>query len=260
MANPTAPPSRPSRWWTPIAASWSFLTVLPAPGGESDARSRAASLAYFPVVGLALGALLGGLGWALDLVLPRGPTAVVLLALSAVLTGGLHLDGLMDSADGVFGGRTVERRLEIMRDSRVGSFGVIAGTLVLLGQYACLAALGGAGRLVALAIALTASRWSMTVAIAFFPPARPGGLGASFQLAGRRWPLAVATTLTVVIAALSPRLGGISFVATLLLVALGGRFLSARLGGLSGDTYGGLAVLSETVILYLAVAVKSAGW
>jgi len=236
--------------------SWSFLTVLPAPWVEADARALAASIAFFPLVGLALGTMLGGLGFALDLVLPHGPIAVVLLAVDAVLTGGLHLDGLMDTADGVFGGRTMERRLEIMRDSRVGSFGAIAGALALLGQYSCLAMLGGTARLVALAVALAVSRWSTAVAIALFPAARPTGLGAAFHEAGGTWPLVIATAIVVTIALASPALVVASSVATLLVVALGGRFLTARLGGLTGDTYGGLAVVSETLVLYLALVLQ----
>jgi adenosylcobinamide-GDP ribazoletransferase len=249
---------RPVPWWTPLALSWSFLTVLPAPWVEADARSLAASVAFFPLVGLALGTLLGGIGIAVGLLLPPGPTAVLLLAFSAVLTGGLHLDGLMDTADGVFGGRTVERRLEIMRDSRVGSFGAIAGALALLGQYSCLAQLGGTGRLVALALALGMSRWSMALAVALFPSARSAGLGAAFHEAGGRWPLVIATAIVVASALATPALGLASGIATVLVVTLGGRFLTRRLGGLTGDTYGGLAVVSETLVLYLAVVLQAA--
>jgi adenosylcobinamide-GDP ribazoletransferase len=247
---------RPVRWWAPIALSWSFLTVLPAPRVEANARALAASIAFFPLVGLALGAMLGGVGIALDLLLPPGPTAVLLLAISAVLTGGLHLDALMDTADGVFGGRTVERRLEIMRDSRVGSFGAIAGALALLGQYSCLTQLGGAGRLVALAVALAMSRWGMALAIALFPSARSAGLGAAFHAARGRWPLVIATAIVVGVALATPALGLASGIATVLVVTLGGRFLTGRLGGLTGDTYGALAVVSETLVLYLALALQ----
>src|SRR6185437_14480691 len=134
---PTDPPPSP-RWWTPVVLAWSFLTVLPAPTTDASPRSLATSLAFFPIVGVGLGALLGCAGLLLDRVLPAGPVAALIVGAEIYLTGGLHFDGLMDTADGVFGGRTRERRLEIMRDSRVGSFGVCAGALALIAQYSCL--------------------------------------------------------------------------------------------------------------------------
>jgi adenosylcobinamide-GDP ribazoletransferase len=245
-------------WWAPVALSWSFLTVLPAPGGEADGATRTSSLAYFPLVGFGLGGVLGGLGALFDLVLSPGMVAVLILAAGALLTGGLHLDGLMDTADGVFGGRTVERRLEIMRDSRVGSFGVIAGGLALLGQYSALANLTGWPRLAALVIALGVSRWGMALALVVFPSARAGGLGAAFQGDGGRHPLTIATVLLVIALIANPVLAVVSVVATLLVVWLGGRFFVAKLGGLTGDTYGCLAVSTECVVFYLAVAIKLA--
>jgi adenosylcobinamide-GDP ribazoletransferase len=244
--------------WAPLALAWSFLTVLPAPTIEADAGTLRASLAFFPVVGLVVGALLGGLGLALDRILPAGPVAVPLLAGGVLLSGALHLDGLMDTADGVFGGRTVERRLEIMRDSRVGSFGALAGGLVLLGQYAALSNLSGPGRLIALVLAYVLSRWSLVLAIGAFPAARPSGLGATFQKAGSRWPLLVATLGVLVACAVTRELGVAALLAALLVTAVGGKFLTARLGGLTGDTYGFLAVLVETVVLYLAVGMGTA--
>jgi adenosylcobinamide-GDP ribazoletransferase len=145
-----------------------------------------------------------------------------------------------------------------MRDSRVGSFGAIAGALALLGQYSCLAQLSGTGRLVALAVALTMGRWGMALAIALFPSARTTGLGAAFHEVAGRWPLVIATAIVVASALVSPALGLASGLATVLIVTLGGRFLTSRLGGLTGDTYGGLAVVSETIVLYLAVVLQAA--
>jgi adenosylcobinamide-GDP ribazoletransferase len=162
----------------------------------------------------------------------------------------------MDTADGVFGGRTVERRLEIMRDSRVGAFGAVAGGLALLGQYACLSELSGVARLIALIVALGLSRWTMAVAIGTFPSARPTGLGATFHQAGGRWPLALATAIALAIAAPAGLLGLSSLAVAALVALLGGRFLAARIGGLTGDTYGALGIVVETLILYLAVGLR----
>ncbi len=217
----------------------------------------ARAIALFPVVGVGLGAVLGVVGLVFDGVLPPGPVALLLLAAGVVLTGGLHLDGVMDTADGVFGGRTIERRLEIMRDSRIGSFGAVAGALVLVGQYACLAELGGTRRLTALVVAFGLSRWVMVVALGVFPPARSTGLGATFREAGGRGPLAVATLVAAGIALAAGTLGVVAFLGAAAVALLGGRFLAKRLGGLTGDTYGALAVVAETLVLYVAVAFRS---
>jgi adenosylcobinamide-GDP ribazoletransferase len=182
--------------------------------------------------------------------------AVLLLAANALATGGLHLDGLMDTADGVFGGRTVERRLEIMRDSRIGAFGALAGGLTLLGQYACLSELTGVARLTALVVALSLGRWTMAAAIGAFPSARATGLGATFHQAGGRWPLALATGIALAAAAAAGLVGLCGFGAAVLVTLLGGRFLTGRLGGLTGDTYGALAMIAETFVLYIAVGLR----
>lgn len=214
------------------------------------------AVAIFPVVGVALGAALGGLGLALDYFLPSGPVAVILLASGALATGGLHLDGLMDTSDGVFGGRTIERRLEIMRDSRVGSFGVIAGALALLGQFAVLSQLSGIGRLIALVVALGLSRWAMALAIGVFRPARPSGLGATFQQAGSLRSMVLATALALGLAVGAGPSGIASFAVVLVATLAIGRFLAARLGGLTGDSYGAIAVVAETLALYVAVGFR----
>ena len=130
-------------WWLePLRAALSFLTVLPVGGGRPlAARQISHSRAYYPAVGLLLGLLLLGLERGVSMVLPPPLTAAILLAALAAATRALHLDGLMDICDGVFGGHTRERRLEIMQDSRVGAFGVASGGVILLWKYAALLSL-----------------------------------------------------------------------------------------------------------------------
>lgn len=250
---------RPDSLWASPLVSWSFLTTLPAPAVRVGPRSLAGAIALLPLVGALLGAALGLLGLALDHAFPPDLVAVVLLAISAVVTGGLHLDGLMDTADGLFGGATVERRLEIMRDSRVGSFGVIAGVLALLAEYATLSHLQGLVRLGVLVLSFGLSRWAMALAIGLFPPARAAGLGATFRAAAGVPSLVVATAIAAVVAALLGSTHPIFAASSLLLVALlvlaGGRFFVHRLGGLTGDTYGTLAVLAEVLVLFAATGV-----
>jgi adenosylcobinamide-GDP ribazoletransferase len=258
------------------------------PSVDASPRSLARAAASFPVVGAVLGLAVGGLGLLAEPALPPGPAVVLQMLAVVLLTGGLHLDGLMDTADGVLGGRTPPRRLEIMRDSRVGAFGVAAAGLALLAQYACLVELAPLPRLIALALALALGRWAMVLAMGAFPSARSDGLGASFAEGDELWPPIVATVLAVgaavaaalVWASASPIawpagqlsgelppppvdpaivgwLLGLGAMALALAVALvGGRWLAGRLGGLTGDTYGALCVVAETAVLYLAVALR----
>ena len=130
-------------WWLePLRAALSFLTVLPVGSGRPlAARQISHSRAFYPAVGLLVGLLLVGLERGVSPVLPPPLTAAILLAALAAATRALHLDGLMDICDGVFGGHTRERRLEIMQDSRVGAFGVTGGVVILLWKYAALLSL-----------------------------------------------------------------------------------------------------------------------
>lgn len=226
--------------------------VSAGPGTVANPLARAVAL--FPLVGAALGALLGGLGLVLDRWLPPGPVAALLLVIGAVLTGGLHLDGLLDTADGVFGGRDPEHRLAIMRDSRVGAFGAVAAVLAVLVQYACLAELVGTARFAALVVAYATSRWAMVLAMGAFPAARPDGLGAAFRTAVGRETVLVGSIVAVGIGLVFGGLGIGGLGASAMVALVGGRFLTRRLGGLTGDAYGALAVIAETVTLSLALA------
>ena len=245
---------RPAPRWAPFALGWSFLTAFPAPAVDATPNVLAAALASFPLVGATIGAGLGGVGLILDRVLPPAPVAVFVVALSVLVTGGLHLDGLMDTADGVFGGRSVERRLEIMRDSRVGAFGVGAGVATLLGQYSCLGELTSVARLTGLIAALTMARWAIVLSMVWFPSARQTGLGATFQQACSRRTAVGATALAALIGLANGTNGFLALVGTALVTAGIGSFLTRRLGGLTGDCYGAIAVVVETLVLYLAVA------
>ena len=238
----------------------SLLTVVPVPVAEATPRALARSAAFFPLVGAGLGLAVGALGLLAEPLLPQAPTVVLQMIALVLLTGGLHLDGLMDTADGVFGGRTRDRRLEIMRDSRVGAFGVLAAGLALLAQLVCLVELAPLPRMIALVLALTVGRWAMALALGAFPSARADGLGASYEAGSGVWPAIVATTFAVAVAfwATAPAWPfALAALALALAVALaGGRWLANRLGGLTGDTYGALCVVAETAVLYLAVALR----
>ncbi|MGH7316423.1 MAG: adenosylcobinamide-GDP ribazoletransferase, partial [Candidatus Rokuibacteriota bacterium] len=158
-----------------------FLTIIPVPGREAEgpfALGRAAW--WFPVVGLMLGGALAVTGCFIDAVWPPLLGAALLVTVWKVATGGIHLDGLADSLDGL-AGRDAERRLAVMRDSRIGVFGAAGLTLFLLLTVAALAGLPASVRLRVLVLAPVIGRVTPLLAGAWLAPATPGqGLGAAF--------------------------------------------------------------------------------
>jgi adenosylcobinamide-GDP ribazoletransferase len=239
-----------------------FLTVIRArTSGDYGPATIGAALYWFPVIG----GLIGGALVAVDLVAATifAPPVVVVLVLiaNALLTGALHLDGLADTADGVFGGRTPESRLEIMRDSRVGSFGVVAVTLVVLLQYAALTSVSDPVRRTALLVAPVLSRAAVVGAIAVLPYARPTGLGRAFKERVSWYAVSVATTIALAVSIVF--FGGSGMVAVICaagVVWLMGSFFRRRLGGLTGDTYGAIVVITETIVFALATVAPDRHW
>ena len=218
------------------------------------------SVKFFPLVGLLAGSILAGVavltgGW-----LPGTVRSTLLVTLSVFITGGLHCDGLMDSADGLFSGRSRERMLEIMKDSRVGSFGVIAIFLLLLWKWALLHDLPDSLLAPALISMMTFGRFAMILAILYFPYARPEGMGKAFALhAGTPWGPALATVLGLLAAfyfVKGPLVCAIAAAAALAAVLFAGwfgRWTTQKLGGMTGDTYGAVTELSELVVLTVFV-------
>ena len=240
--------------------AFSFLTTLPVPKRWQTAPrpgdlGRAAL--WFPLVGLVLGALLAGGGWLIWRVFPGLLGATLVVALWAALTGGLHLDGLADCGDGLLAATSPERRLEIMRDPRLGTFGGLSLILFVLLKVLAVAGLATAGptSAVPLLIAPVAGRWLLLL-MARQPNARPGGLGADFALGLQPRTLWVAGAVTLLVAALGGWRGLAGLVVAHGVAWLVWRAARARLGGVTGDVLGLTVELSELVVL-LAF---SAGW
>ncbi|MEI7026015.1 adenosylcobinamide-GDP ribazoletransferase [Paenibacillus sp. y28] len=272
------PASSLKLWLAAMGGAFKFLTRLPwpfpAPYSEQAFRR---SVVFYPLVGLAIGLLLAACSYAGSRLLPPLPAAVLLAGLWTALSGALHLDGLMDTADGLFSHRSRERRLEIMKDSRVGAMGVITCVFMVLWKISLLSALLPASPSAAVALALIPlwSRCFMVWAITGWPYARAeGGLGG--LLAGI--PLRYAAAATVLAAVLSAALlwplgfaadpgGGLhdlrseaagtaALVLFLGLPAVGAlcaigtaAVIARKLGGQTGDTYGAINELVEAVLL-----------
>ena len=233
----------------------SFLTVLPVPvPGSSGRLSMGWAVAFFPLAGAFIGLCLAGLDRLLGPWFPPRVEAALLVAALLAVTGALHLDGFMDSFDGVFGGKDPASRRAIMKDSRVGSFGIAAAVSALLMEYGSLGSLPGEARLEALVLAVTLSRWAMVAILWLFPAAGSTGLAAGLKPRVRWVHAAVATVLALAIAAAFPGwTGGIMVVLSGLMVLLAGRLMVAKLGGITGDSCGAVGQLVETLVLVASV-------
>jgi adenosylcobinamide-GDP ribazoletransferase len=236
--------------------AFQFLTVITVRKTlPFDEVAFGRSAAFFPLVG----GIMGGIVWALDRILspfvPPTLLSVVLTMMLAILSRGLHLDGLADSADGFFGGRDRQHCLDIMKDSRIGTFGALALTGVLLLKVRALDLLVGEMRVHALFLAPLLSRWAL-VRMAFHAhPARDEGLGALLvpNVHGRE--LLWASAFTVVVTTLvAGSVGLLLFIVILGVTVSVSGYCHHRLGGVTGDTLGAIGELVETIVLCWYVA------
>ncbi|HTK09209.1 MAG TPA: adenosylcobinamide-GDP ribazoletransferase [Ktedonobacteraceae bacterium] len=245
-----------------FVAAVQFLTVVPWPGSRSlfstyDDESDPGMIigsAYFSLVGGLLALLLCLLPLILGTVFPSMVLAALVLVAQILLTGGLHLDGLMDSCDGLFSGRDPERKLEIMRDSRVGSFGVLGAVCILLVKFASYASLNVHVLPLVLLTVLPSARWAMLLAVYVFPNARQGGLGEAFRQTLTMPRLVCAGVIALLFALVWGHLAGL-FIwagATVISLLLGAGIVRT-LGGLTGDSYGAIEEATEAGALLLAL-------
>lgn len=237
-------------WFLSLGEALRFLTILPVPGmPPMSEQSIAKAIPWFPLAGAIIGVLLAGVGAAAGWLWNADVRAALLVVAWGVLTAGLHLDGVGDTFDAVMSWRPRERKLEIMKDSRVGAMGVLAMVAVLGLKFIWLRATGD-GWLAAVLLAPALGRWADIYGIFWFPAAREGGLGRSFSEQVQQRDFIVTTVFVVVLALL---LGGLHGIAALALVWLAtlllARWWTRDLGGLTGDTYGALCEIAEVVAL-----------
>jgi adenosylcobinamide-GDP ribazoletransferase len=236
--------------------AWHFLTAVPfvRQSRAPDSHEWARSMAWFPLVGLALGSILAGAAMALSPVFPRHVTDALLVVLLVVLTRGLHQDGLADTLDGWLGGRSPEQRLLIMRDSRIGAFGATGLILTLGLRYVGLSALPDVARLSILACLPAIGRWAMVVGAVHVPYARAeGGLGQPFlqHLTGRDVLLATLLLFVPLMLAVGP-LRGVVLTIVVACIARTVVMLARRLcGGITGDMLGLINECAELGFLLL---------
>ncbi len=233
----------------PLLAAWRFLTIVPVPGNWGTAEEDLArSAAWFPVVGLLLGIAAAGLAYGLASVAPPLVAAAAMVVILLGFSGGLHLDGLADTADGFFSSRPRERILEIMKDSHIGAMGVIAIVCLLLVKFAALASLPAARLWPAALLMPLAGRCALVLHMALLPYARPSGLGAIFYRQKPRWAaLWAAGVLAGVACGVLGRCGLVVWAACLAVVLVLSLYVHRKIGGATGDTLGTLCEVVEVV-------------
>ncbi|NPV71518.1 MAG: adenosylcobinamide-GDP ribazoletransferase [Firmicutes bacterium] len=238
-----------------LALALQFLTRLPVPLRTApDPERLAGSVKFYPFAGALIGVILAVAHATASRFLPPLVSAAVTVAAWATLTGAMHLDGLMDAADGLLSHRGRGESLEIMKDSRVGAMGVVAGLLVLLVKFSALASVPAGPRSVGLLSAVVAGRISIVCCLILFPYAREQGMGAFSR------GLAPLPAVAGVLGGAAIAFGSAGAIALLTITgAATVGFLAAAsanraLGGLTGDVYGAVCEITEAVALILWVA------
>lgn len=235
---------------TGLRIALGFLTLIPVPATKWE---PARAVVWYPVVGGILAVLAGMVAFAAYHLAAPPLASALTLAVWVVLTGGLHLDGLADSADAAFASVDRARRLEILRDVHHGTFALLAIALVLLLKFGALATLDARGAAAAVALSIVTGRAWLPLVMRAFPAARPSGLGVDSRGGASRIALGGGAIVCVAAGAVAFGVAGIG-------VALGGgataaavaAWLASRFGGLTGDAYGAVVECTEVAVLAAA--------
>jgi adenosylcobinamide-GDP ribazoletransferase len=243
-----------------LAGAVSLLTRFPV-AVHSDRASLARAVPWFPVVGAGIGALIAGTFVALGEILPAILAAAVASLAGAALTGAFHEDGLGDVADAFAGGWTVERRLEILDDPRLGTFGVLATSGALLVRVAAISTVGGWDALALIASAHALSRAAAITLMRRLPLAAPDGMGASYAASLTRAgeATALASGGALALALVGPWAVPAAALCLVAAFSMGG-WSRSKIGGITGDVLGATQQVAELAILLLGAAVVHESW
>ena len=283
---------------TPFFIALQFLTRLKIVNQtEWSVEDFGKSVVAFPYVGLIIGLILALLYGILSPFIPLVPLMLILVIAEFLITGGLHADGLMDTSDGLFSGRERDRKLEIMKDSRIGSFGVVAFVFVTLLKWQLLTAIPTAEFIsMALIMMPLMSRWSLVLSIRSYPYAREQGMGAAFaNLAPKHvityntlstffMPIVILIIGTILYTLLYGvysifsiadvgyvvglgvlvyatlgifQINIVSMIITYIINRILNHYIVKQLGGTTGDTYGFVVEVTEVLLLLIYIIILS---
>ena len=233
-----------------------FLTSIPLKvKGEITDRDLAGSMAYFPLVGLIVGAMLALCYHIIILIFPYAVTCAFVMIINVMISGGLHIDGFIDTFDAIASGSDRKRMLEIMKEGRPGAVGIAAAILLFIAQYSLLVSLPKGGVEMSLIVMAVLSRTSFVVSSALYPYARETeGLGQKFARRLERKDIGAAFLTAIVIFSLIFRLKALAFIPAVCCIILAfDNYFYKKFGGITGDTMGALGEITEVAALSLAV-------
>lgn len=237
-----------------------FLTRIPLPQILLDDRKIASSVPFFPLAGAVIGGILSFTFLLGEKVLPLQVLPVIIITVWVSITGGMHIDGFADTMDGIFCGGGREKKLSVMKDSRIGAYGAMGIILLLLFKISLTGSLSRQYLIPALILAPVLSRWVMTYAIILFPYARESGLGRAFSLYKNPWYFITSSIIAIGITILVAKAMG--FIIALIVIVAGFvliKYIIGQLGGLTGDTYGAINELCEIVVLLIFAILSNKG-
>jgi adenosylcobinamide-GDP ribazoletransferase len=234
-----------------------FLTrIQVAKQSEWSPESFGRSVKYFPLIGAILGIILVLVHHVLaeflpnvGMYLPPHVLAIFLIISNVLLTGGLTCDGFMDTMDGIFSGRSKDRMLEIMKDSRIGANGVMAFVLLAILKWSLIMDIPPQGLPTALFMMPLLGRFAMVIGITVFPYARPDGIGKAFAQYAGKYTLCIATVLTLLFVIPLGKQAIVSLFAVIIVTLLFSSYVKKLIGGLTGDIYGAITEITEIVLL-----------
>ena len=236
--------------------AWEFLTIIPL-SRNRDVRPEelARSMAYFPLVGLILGIILVISNIGLLKVLPASIVDAILIAELIILTRGLHIDGFVDTIDGLAGGKTKEDILNIMRDHRVGALGVVGVIMLIMIKYLSLNSVPAASKNLILIAMPMISRWLQAPFTNLFPYARQDGMGKAFTEGVRGRQVGIATIVTALFLIFIFKFNAILIMGLMAIVSyLIGLYFKKILGGITGDVIGAVSEVNEVMFILIIIS------
>lgn len=229
-----------------------FLTIIPVRINRIDKNGISKAVIYFPIVGLLLGLILTGTNnLFLFLNFEHFHINIILIVLLVFLTGGIHLDGLADTADALLSRKNKEEMLRIMRDSRIGAMGVLGLISIILLKIVFLSSIDVSIKPASLLLMCILSRWTLVLSMFLFRYARQEGKAKSFIQAANLKTFILSTVITIACVILFWKIQGLILLGIIALTAYAiGRFLNSKIGGVTGDTLGATNELIEVAVLF----------